>query len=44
MRIVVMESALIWVIGGRGTLAFGLTGYAAGLLGAGLAVLAIIYI
>ncbi len=41
MRIVVMESALIWVIGGLGTLAFGLTGYAAGLLGAGLAVLAI---
>jgi O-antigen/teichoic acid export membrane protein len=42
MRIVVIESVLIWSIGGLGTLAFGLTGYAAGLLGAGLAVLAVL--
>jgi O-antigen/teichoic acid export membrane protein len=41
MQIVMVESILIWVMGGLGTVTFGLIGYASGLLGASVAVLAI---
>ena len=41
MQIVMVETILIWVIGGLGAVTFGLLGYAAGMLGASICVLAI---
>jgi O-antigen/teichoic acid export membrane protein len=41
MQIVVVESILIWIMGGLGAVTFGLLGYAAGMVGAGVVVLTI---